>query len=115
MWLIRLIVWLVSLAMIPVVMAFSVSNRGPVEVSLEPIPYVVEAPLYLVVLAAVGIGLVWGGLGAWTSGARSRRLARDRAYEASKAKREVSTLKDTVLNLEAAKAEADVQARTESA
>lgn len=110
MWLIRLFVWLVSLAMIPVVMAFAVANNKMVEVSLEPVQQMLVTPLWVVVMASVAVGFVWGGLAAWTSGAKARRTARDRSYEASKAKREVANLKDHVLALEATKATAESQA-----
>lgn len=44
---------------------FAVANRAPVAVSLDPLPYAVELPLYLLVFVSFLIGLCLGGLLLW--------------------------------------------------
>ena len=72
--LIRLILALVGLI---VIVAFAIANRAPVEVSFAPLPFVVELPVYGVLL----LGLVIGGL----LGGQS--LARDIELQPSSVKR----------------------------
>lgn len=105
----RFLVLIVSFAFMAVVVAFAIANRGGMTVSLEPVPYMIEAPIYLVVLAAVGFGFVWGGFAAWTSGAAARKRARNKAYEASKARHEAAELRAHVTKLEATQARAQAE------
>jgi len=105
-WLVRIVLWIVGLAAVPAVVALAVANRESLTLSLAPVPYVVEAPSYLIVLGGVAVGFLWGGLMAWLSGAKARREARRSRWEASKAKREAASLRDHVMALETAKATA---------
>ena len=63
--------WLIGIPVALVISLFAVSNRAPVAMALWPLPDTVEAPLYLVVLAAVLLGFVWGA-GAATVARRGR-------------------------------------------
>lgn len=40
---------------------FAINNRGMVEISVWPLPYSVSAPLYLIILGAVAVGVFLGG------------------------------------------------------
>ena len=72
----RALFWLL-VAVVGVVMAlFAASNRAAVELSIWPLPFLVEAPLYLVVLVALLAGLVMGCVSAWVGAAPRRREAR---------------------------------------
>lgn len=51
---------------------FAVANRAPVAVSLDPLPYAVELPLYLLVFVSFLIGLGLGGLLLWLGGLRRK-------------------------------------------
>lgn len=68
-----------------IVIAFSVNNFGAVAVNLWPLPYTAEWPLFLVVLASIAVGLLFGFLVSWFAGGRTRQVARAR-------RREVKTL-----------------------
>lgn len=61
---------------------FAVSNKDAVTVSIEPLPYIVELPLYLLVFAALLLGLVigamFGWLVAWSSARRKAEAERQR-------------------------------------
>jgi len=79
----RLIGWIVGLPLAVVVIAFAVANRGPVVVSLDPLPFVVEAPLFAVVFAGLVAGMVIGALLAWLGGFKKGRRARDKGARAA--------------------------------
>ena len=77
----RLLIWIVLLALIFAAMAFAVSNAGTVTLSLLPFVASWEAPLYAVVMAALAIGLLIGVVYGWLMGGTSRRRARALARE----------------------------------
>jgi uncharacterized integral membrane protein len=56
---------------------FAASNSQTVSLQLWPLPFLAEAPLYLVVLAALFVGFAGGGVTAWIRGRRRRRQLRD--------------------------------------
>jgi uncharacterized integral membrane protein len=72
----KILRWTLFAVIAVAVLAFAIANRGPVTVSLVPLPWAVEAPLYLVVLAGVLGGLVAAALGGALTAARLRRRAR---------------------------------------
>ena len=74
----KLIARILALALGVFAIAFAVANREPIAVSLPTLPIPIEAPLYLVALAAVAVGVVLGGTGAWLSAAPHRRRAREK-------------------------------------
>jgi putative membrane protein len=47
---------------------FAVANRQSVAVSLDPLPFAIDLPLYLLVFAIFLLGLVLGALGQWLGG-----------------------------------------------
>lgn len=57
---------------------FAVSNMEWYALNLWPLPASLSLPMFLIVLAPLGIGLVVGVFLGWMSGGRSRRLARER-------------------------------------
>lgn len=75
---VRLLFWLVALPLAVIAAAFAVANRAPVAISLDPVPFVLELPLYAVafggLIAGLTIGLIalWPALVRWRSAARSR-------------------------------------------
>ena len=55
---------------------FAVSNKDAVTVSIEPLPYIVELPLYLLVFAVLLVGLLIGAMfGWWVAWSAARRRA----------------------------------------
>jgi uncharacterized integral membrane protein len=74
--LLRLVGWLAAIAVAVVIVVFAIANRAPVPVSLDPLPFAIEAPLYAAVLGAFVVGLVAGALGVWPRLLRGRAIAR---------------------------------------
>ena len=63
-----------------VIVLFSVANRGPVRVSLDPFSrdlpmFSIELPLFAVVLAAIAVGGLVGGLASWDAQGKHRKAA----------------------------------------
>ena len=82
-----LIVIIVPLAVI--LIAFAVANRGSVAFTLDPFnpgnpALTLQAPLFVMLFAALGIGLVLGGLATWLKQGYYRRQARESRKEAER-------------------------------
>jgi hypothetical protein len=80
------------------IIVFSVANRASVTVSFDPLArdgsglsYAV--PLYLLVLAAIGLGVLAGGLAAWLGQGRHRKAERSWRREAQGLRVEADRLK----------------------
>ena len=69
---------------------FAVSNRESVEVGLWPTPFLVELPLYLVVLATLLIGFLIGEMAAWIAARHWRREVRRRGRRIAALERELA-------------------------
>src|SRR5438445_10037760 len=57
---------------------FAVSNRAIVSLELWPLPFLVDLPLYLLVLLLLLAGFLTGAATAWITGRRVRRELRRR-------------------------------------
>jgi putative membrane protein len=68
----RAVYWTVILAVTAVLSLFAASNRETVSLGLWPLPFLVGAPLYLVVFAAVVAGFLIGALAVWIGGSHRR-------------------------------------------
>jgi uncharacterized integral membrane protein len=73
---IRILRLLLALVALVVIIAFSVANRTPVDVSFAPFPITVELPLYGAFLWGLVIGVLVGGIGVWLGSFGARRQAR---------------------------------------
>lgn len=77
----RFLFWLIAVPLALAAAAFAIANRATVEVSLDPAPYVLEAPLYAVALGGLVLGalaalaVTWPALVRWRSAARQRTRA----------------------------------------
>ncbi|WP_457797903.1 LapA family protein [Methylocystis sp. S23] len=96
----RIIVF-VPLALI--ILFFSMANRGAVRIGLDPFaandasaPYV-EAPMFLVVLASMAIGVLAGGVSSWLGHLPVRRAAKVARAEAKKTRLEIEKLRQQAL------------------
>jgi uncharacterized integral membrane protein len=77
----RLVLWLVLLAIVVAAMVFAVSNATPVTLRFWPFQNAWDAPLFAVVAAAVIAGLLIGVFYGWLLGGPTRRRARALARE----------------------------------
>lgn len=51
---------------------FSLSNRSVVLIKFAPLPFTIEAPIYLVLMSILFMGVLLGGVGMWLSGLSKR-------------------------------------------
>lgn len=96
----RIIVF-VPLALI--ILFFSMANRSPVKVGLDPFAAndasapSFEAPMFLVVLTSMAIGVLAGGISSWLGHLSVRRAAKIARAEAKKTRLEIERLRQQAL------------------
>ena len=71
--------WIVTLPATAVAVVFAVANRAPASVDFWPLPWVVELPIYLLVLGSLILGFFIGAGVAWLSAGKRRRQTRKRS------------------------------------
>lgn len=86
--------WLLYLPLLVIVAVFAASNRHVVEISLDPFPFDIDVPLFMVVLVSVLIGLLAGGFSAWRSGRHWRQNARQLRRHNALLETEISARRD---------------------
>lgn len=74
----KLIRRVIGVVVLVLLVAFSYANPGAVTVSLYPLPFAADVPLFLIVIGTLIVGVVVGGLVTWPDMLRHRRLARRR-------------------------------------
>ncbi|WP_207460191.1 lipopolysaccharide assembly protein LapA domain-containing protein [Azospirillum sp. SYSU D00513] len=72
----RFLTWIITLPIMLVAVLFAVSNRETVTFALWPLPFTLEAPIYLATLLALALGFIAGGFVAWNSQRGYRRRSR---------------------------------------
>lgn len=93
----RLFGWLLGFPLAAIAVVFAISNRAPVVADLWPLPWAIEAPLYLFVLVALAIGFLIGGAVAWAGSLAARRRVRaETRAEIQSIRREAETSRTRV-------------------
>lgn len=90
-----------ALILIPLALAialFAVSNRSPVLLGFDPLGaqppmFAYPMPLFLALLAALILGVIIGGVAAWSAQRKWRRRARHAAAELRSAQAELAILR----------------------
>jgi|LKGT01.1.fsa_nt_gi uncharacterized integral membrane protein len=88
--------WIVTLPLMLALVIFSLANRGDVSLDLWPFKESITLPLSWLLLAALFVGLLIGGVIVWLSGTRNRRRARELRFDKTYLEREVIRLKREV-------------------
>ncbi len=78
----RALRWIVWIPVAIILVAFSIANRAPVTVSLDPFAegapaYSFRLPMFVLVFAVLLAGVVIGGVAAWVRQGKWRRAARE--------------------------------------
>ena len=97
----RSLSWIILFPLAVVLIVFAVSNRDAVLIDLWPLPISIEISLFVLLFAALVVGVFWGGVAAWLSGGDARKAARSKARELKQAETEIKRLKEQVSRLEA--------------
>jgi len=85
--------WIVTVPLTLVAVVFAVTNRAGVTLNLWPFGITIEAPLFILVLGSVFIGVLVGGTIAWLSAGATRRRAREAQRRAANLERELAQLR----------------------
>lgn len=86
----RILTWLILFAAALAIGAFAMHNHQAVTIDLWPLPVgEVRIAAFVLVMVAIFLGFMLGGLCAWIGGAASRRAARDKARALAMAQREL--------------------------
>lgn len=88
----RLLSWLITLTIALIAASFAVSNTQTATLSVWPLPFAIDLPLYLLVFAPFVIGFFAGGIISWLAAGKSRGRAREAERSAYAAKRDKETL-----------------------
>ena len=72
----KILAWAIAAVVAMVVIAFAVANRGPVEISVAPVPYRLDIPIWALAVGALVVGFLAGALVRWLLDHRVRRMAR---------------------------------------
>ena len=81
--------WAVTLVAAVLLIPFALSNREPVSLGFWPLPFLVDLPLYLLVLLLLLAGFVIGAAAAWIAGRHLRRELRHRRRHVEALEREL--------------------------
>ena len=81
--------WAATLAAALLLIPFALSNREPVTLRLSPLPFLVDLPLYLLVLLLLFAGFIIGAAAMWIAGRRVRRELRRRRRRVEALEREL--------------------------
>lgn len=90
------LLFIIPLALL--IVLFAVANRQSVRLSLDPLSrdvplYTLDVPLFIIVLCALGAGILVGGLAAWLAQGKNRKARRVLAREATKLREETQSLR----------------------
>lgn len=100
----KIVSLLILLPIAAVLVVFTVINRGAVPVTLDPfgsIPQLTfDAPLSLLLLCALIVGVILGGIGAFLSQAHHRRASYKRKHEIERLNRESAKREERIRMLE---------------
>ncbi|MGE4220093.1 MAG: lipopolysaccharide assembly protein LapA domain-containing protein [Alphaproteobacteria bacterium] len=89
----RLLHWFIAVPLIVLAVLFAVSNRGMVELTLWPLPYVLGVPAFLLTMLAFLVGFLAGGIVVWAAAADTRRRARQAERAVVMQQRELAELR----------------------
>jgi uncharacterized integral membrane protein len=87
----RAVYWAAVLVIAALLSLFAASNREIVSLGLWPLPFLAQAPLYLVVLIALFFGFVAGAIAAWIKGRHQRRQLRECRRQSEALARELAS------------------------
>jgi uncharacterized integral membrane protein len=85
--------WIWTLPLMVVAVIFAIANRESVMLDLWPLEISIQAPLFILVLGSVAVGLFAGGVAVWFSGGHTRRQARAARRQVAELERELANLR----------------------
>ncbi len=94
----KLLSWLIGVPAAVIVAGLAVANRDPVRFSIDPFSesdpiFATDLPLFALLLGAVFVGILCGGVASWMSQGKWRRAAREARNESNRLRQEQDALK----------------------
>lgn len=89
----KLLVRLILLPILLVVAVFAIVNRAPVDLSLWPLPWDARAPLFIVLLGSLLLGVLIGAALVWSGARRQRSAAREHRRTNERLQRQIDRMK----------------------
>jgi len=99
---VKILSWMITLPLGLIIIVFSIANRTPVEVSIWPLPFTADIPLYIISLIALVSGVVWGGVSAWLAAGHIRKRSRENLRRAEHAEQDLKQAQARLVQLEQA-------------
>jgi len=89
----RLVLIVIVVPLAIVLVALAVANRHAASFTMDPFnpgnpALTIEAPLFVLLLLAMALGMLAGGIATWLRQGRYRKLARQRGQEAERLRRQ---------------------------
>ncbi|WP_169566572.1 lipopolysaccharide assembly protein LapA domain-containing protein [Sneathiella limimaris] len=88
----KLISWIFVVLLGLAVIILSIGNRESVTFSLFPLPYVMEIPLFILILGGAFLGVILGAIRTWISDGKARSENRANKQEILRLKGEIARL-----------------------
>ena len=85
----RAVCWAATLVAAALLIPFALSNREPVSLGFWPLPFLIELPLYLLILMSLLAGFVIGAATTWIAWRHLRRELRHRRRRVEALEREL--------------------------
>lgn len=90
--------WLILAPVALVFLAFAIANREPVRVVFDPLPgeypdFQITAPLFLILILAIALGVLAGSFATWLAQSRHRRAARHARADVDRLRAEADGLR----------------------
>jgi hypothetical protein len=100
----RFVSLFVLLPLAVVIIFISVANRGPAVFSIDPFGSAspalsITVPLFVLLFAALALGIIVGGIATWFGQGKWRRAARAERANAARLKTEAESLRDRLASL----------------
>jgi hypothetical protein len=92
--------WFISACSALFISIFCLVNRSHVEIDIWPFPLKQQVQLFVLLLASLGIGILWGGCATWLSAGTYRKKSRQSKRLAIAAELDAKYLKERCRNLE---------------
>lgn len=89
----RYLSWIITLPLAVIAISFAVSNLMPVQLSLWPLPFFIEAPAFALVLVTLVVGFLLGGFTVWIGQHGHRKAERQHQSRADKLQKELDLLR----------------------
>ena len=100
----RLLTWLVGVAVAILTTLFAISNPMPVSITFWPFPFALDVGLYILIIGAVFCGFLVGVLVTWVAAGKHRRWIRKQRSEIQALEGELTDVQTRLVSQETSEA-----------